>query len=564
MSTKKSGQKVKSTHLDQARAAKAKGDYPKARDLFEKSYQDGNHSVEVLSNLAFINYNLSELEMAYRYACELVALVPSDVNTGLLISVLLMRMGRLEEARTLLAEMREMYPDRIEVLHNLHSVASQSKEHQRAAQIAMEAIELDPKDASAYNNLGASLNALGLYAQARAAFEVVVAIDPGHVTALSNLALINSGDGQIEEGIALLEKALSIVRKRRDESNIQAIQHNLGFQYLRAGRLAEGWKYLESGFSPHIDRSRGRRPQRGFIQPRWNGEPLKGKTLMVWREQGLGDEILFATCLRELEAIDGNVIVECEVRLIETWSRSFPKFTFRPEAYYNNPKLMAYHNDFDYQIPIGSLCGIYRKQMSDFDRSGAFVVANPDRVADFSQRLHAAIERKEEKLLVGICWRSGIIEPHRNNEYTLLSDWGPVFSLPNIEFVNLQYGPCEDELLEAEREWDIRIHRWPDLNLQNDLDGVFALMKCLDAVVTVQTSVNTMAGAVGLPVKTITPYLGGWPNFGTDRYPFFPKTQVYFSGRGEQVIQTLPAIAADLRKMCADKITKNISAVEAI
>jgi hypothetical protein len=225
---------------------------------------------------------------------------------------------------------------------------------------------------------------------------------------------------------------------------------------------------------------------------------------------------------------------------------------------------MAYHNDFDYQIPIGALCGIYRKNITDFDRSGPFVVANPARCHEFTQRLDQAIERKDEKLLVGICWRSGIIEPHRNNEYTLLSDWGPLFSLPNVEFVNLQYGPCEDELLEAEREWGIRIHRWPDLNLQNDLDGVFALMKCLDAVVTVQTSVNTMAGAVGLPVKTITPHLGGWPNFGTERYPFFPNTKVYFSEKGQQVIQTLPAIAQDLKQMCADKLSEAMSVVETI
>jgi tetratricopeptide (TPR) repeat protein len=560
MSTK--SDRKKPSDLKLARAAKANGNYEKARDLFEKEYQNGNHSVEILSNLAFMNYNLSELETAYRYACELVALVPTDMNTGLLISVLLMRLGRLDEARTLLAEMREMHPDRIEVLHNLHSVASQSKQHQEAAQIAMSAIEMNPKDASAYNNLGASLNALGLYAQAKAAFEVVTALDPGHVTALTNLALINSGDGQIHEGIQLLEQALEIVRERRDEPNIQAVQHNLGFQYLRAGRLAEGWRYLESGFSAHIDRSRGRRPQRGFTQPRWTGQPLNGKTLMVWREQGLGDEILFATCLKELDAVDGKVIVECEMRLIETWSRSFPKFIFRPEAYYNNTKLMAYHSDFDYQIPIGSLCGIYRTKITDFDRSGPFVVANPERVLEFVRRLDQAIERKEEKLLVGICWRSGIIEPHRNNEYTLLSDWGPLFSLPNIEFVNLQYGPCEDELLEAEREWGIRIHRWPDLNLQNDLDGVFALMKCLDTVVTVQTSVNTMAGVVGLPVKTITPYLGGWPNFGTERYPFFPNTKVYFSDKGQQVIQTLPAIAKDLKQMCDDKIFENMPAAE--
>jgi hypothetical protein len=267
----------------------------------------------------------------------------------------------------------------------------------------------------------------------------------------------------------------------------------------------------------------------------------------VWREQGLGDEILFATCLKDLEKDSGKVIVECDRRLVETWSRSFPNFDFRLEAYYNDPQLTSFHNDFDLHIPIGSLCGIYRKELTAFEKSGPFVVVDPEKKQKFNDRLNEAAKGTQRPLRVGLCWRSGMIAPSRNSGYTAFEDWGPILETPGIQFVNLQYGKCEEELCAVEEKFGISIVRWPDLSLQSDLDDVFALMACLDTVVTVETAVNTMSAAVGLPVMTITPYLGGWPNFGTKRYPFFPNVTCYF-GEPSGVATTLPQIADVLAK----------------
>jgi Flp pilus assembly protein TadD len=537
--------------LTQARQAKARGDFLSSRTLYEKIYQKNNKNIEALSSLAYLNMDLSNLGEAYGYAAELAQLMPEDLNVGMMMSVILMRLGKLDEARALLMHMRTAFPDRIEILHNLHSVETQAKRHQEAAQFAMAAIEKSPTDPHGYNNLGASMSALGLNQQAKAAFEVVIALQPGHGTANANLALILAGEGKINEAIELLEKILRVAEAKHDEGNIQALRHNLGFQYLKVGRLAEGWSHLESGFSSHIDQNRGRRPQRSFQKPRWKGQALKGKTLMVWREQGLGDEILFSTCLKELVGIDGKVIVECETRLIKTLARSFPEFHFRDVAYYNKPGLPAYHHDYDYQIPVGSLCSIFRQKIEDFDRSGPYIVVNPERAQIYRNRIAEAVSGGEKKRLIGICWRSGVIEPTRSSGYTNLDAWEEIFALPGIQLVNLQYGKCEEELLAVEEKFNIKILRWSDLNLQTDLDDVFALMSCLDEVVTVATAVNTMAAAVGLPVRLISKGRG-WTLLGSGRYPFFRNVQLYRPDRGQPLREVIKWVSSDIANACRE------------
>jgi hypothetical protein len=305
--------------------------------------------------------------------------------------------------------------------------------------------------------------------------------------------------------------------KMPERSKIGAL-HNTAFAYLRLGQLEMGWERLEHGFSPLIDSSRGRRPQRHFNVPRWKGEALNGKRLMVWREQGLGDEIMFGSMLAELASLDGQVILECEPRLVGLMARSFPQFQVRSELYRAAYPHDSPHDDYDLQIPVGSLAAIYRQSIEDFDRSAPYLVADPDKVADYAQRLQAVAGPKKR---VGICWRSGMVSPTRGNSYTLLTDWDALFKDPDVCIVNLQYGKSEDELCEVEKTYGIQIVRWEDTNLQSDIEAVAAIMANLDVVCTVGTVVAQIGGALGIPTL-LCANVYNWTSFGTKRYPFFP------------------------------------------
>jgi tetratricopeptide (TPR) repeat protein len=227
---------------------------------------------------------------------------------------------------------------------------------------------------------------------------------------------------------------------------------------------------------------------------------------------------LFYTCLHELKDMGGNVIVECDKRLVEVMARSFPEFTIRAEIFLPQQESRSPHSDFDFHLPLGSLMRHFRPTLESFNRSGAYIKPDPVKVAKFQERL---APYKDDYRLIGICWRSGKLDPVRNLSYTTLDEWGEVLRTPSFKFVNLQYGECEAELKEAEEKYVIEILRWPDLNLRNDLDDIFALMDCLDAVLSVQTAVLTMAGCTGAASVGIK--AGGWTSLGYKHSPWFSK-----------------------------------------
>jgi hypothetical protein len=348
------------------------------------------------------------------------------------------------------------------------------------------------------------------------AFQTALDLNPDHATARLNL--VNTGDLDDETLISETEYVIQNSKIKIQERILVGAIHNAAFSYFRTGRLKQAWEALEKGFNPLIDSNRGRRPQRTFSKPRWTGEPLNGKRLMVWREQGLGDEIMFGSMLAELTSLDGRMILECEPRLVGLMSRSFPQFQVRAELYRAAYPHDSPFDDYDLQIPVGSLAAIYRRRIEDFDRSAPYLLADPDRVADYAQRLSAVAGNKKR---VGICWRSGMVSPTRGNSYTLLTDWDALFKDPDICLVNLQYGKCEDELLEIEKTYGIEILRWEDTNLQADLEAVAAIIANLDVVCTVGTVVAQLGGALGIPTL-LCANLYNWTSFGTTRYPFFP------------------------------------------
>jgi len=223
--------------------------------------------------------------------------------------------------------------------------------------------------------------------------------------------------------------------------------------------------------------------------------------------------------------------------------------TVRASAFDPSNFNVSLFNDFDYHIPLGSLAGLYRQTLQDFDRSLPYVVTDAAVKDRFSQRLAGF----EGKLKVGICWRSGLLNADRNKNYTAIIDWGKILELPNCVFVNLQYGDCEAELIEAENRFGISILRWPDLDLKNHIDDSLALIECLDLVVTTGTAVHSMAGSLGKPTLMM---LGEWcvGNFGTDYYPWNPNTRCFVSSQDKILATVIPEVA-EVVKILSARIT---------
>jgi len=261
----------------------------------------------------------------------------------------------------------------------------------------------------------------------------------------------------------------------------------------------------------------------------------------------LGDEILFLTCLEDAIESGASIILECEPRLVATLARSFPSITVRPPSHNTSNLCKTLVEDFDYHIPMGSLPGLYRNDIEDFKKSKPYIIVDEIKKNKYNSRLtHTA-----DKLKIGICWRSGLMTAGRNTEYTSLEDWGPVLTRPDCFFVNLQYGDCEAELLAAEEKFGVQIIRWADLDMKNDIDDVFALISCLDLVVTAGTAVCPMSAAIGKPTLVLQSRWD-WPNLGTNYYPWFSNIYCFTAEPGQIVatcIETVGAYLAELFKI---------------
>lgn len=390
-----------------------------------------------------------------------------------------------------------------------HAAAADLKDIE-ALSYSMKALELRPADPNAHCNLGAALLAVNRASEARYCFETALTLSPNHPAALSNLATLENLQGNYQEAVEVYEKCLKI-EPQTDQQRTD-LRFKMSFPLLALGRIPEGWRHYEHGFGPKTKMART--PNRQFSKPRWDGKPSRDSTLLVWREQGIGDELRYACAINEASECVGKTIIECTDRFLTLFRRSFPNCEVRTQRY-DTRTMKSPKEDFDMHIPMASLMPIFRNSIQDFAGKGPHLKPCPNRVAEFVERLS-----RNKKPLIGISWRSGHLSASRNLNYSSLAEWSPILKNENFQFVNLQYGDCEGELLGVEQDLGVGITRWPDLDLKNDLDGVAALTAALDFVVTAPTAVAEMTGAVGK--KMLMFGVGGYYNLGTENYPFYP------------------------------------------
>ncbi len=427
-------------------------------------------------------------------------------------------------------------PNDFECWMNLCVAAGSNAQHSDILFYSFQALKLKPSDPRCHNNIGTALLMAGRMNDALISFETAVQLKPDFVDPLSNIATILSMQGKTDQALAVFE---SLLEKNPNDSTFQkTIKYRMSFDLFRKGELKKGWQYYNYGFD--VLDSRGRKPNRKFNVPEWDGIPLNdSKTLLIWREQGLGDELMFFSILSEASTICEKIIVECDPRLIPIFNRSFPGILFRSHGVIIDGE--SSFSDFDFHISIGNLFGLLRPNIGAFNVDKPYLIPNQDLSRKYSERL----EKLPGKYKIGIAWRSTKLNIERNSSYTSLSDWKEILSLPHIDFINLQHGDCTNELTNCEQEYGVKIHNWDDIDLMNDLESVFALTSNLDLVITPCTAISEIAPSLGVP--TMIMFLANtWVLFGTDQYHVHKDTKAYVAEIGKEVSTLIPTIAQDI------------------
>jgi len=512
-----------------------KGQHGKAIELFDQVLKEVPQHYYARLNKGLTFVLMDEPASASHILHKLHEEFPEKIDLLRLCGKAYWMLNQYELAIQFYKRVIQIDPKNFESWLDLSALFAANAQNTEALYFATQALSLNPTDPRGHLNLGCALSVMGRVDDAHYCFETVLKLSPDNISALTNIAVAQEKRGEIDAALASLDHALSLSPKGSEQET--RIFYSKSYPLLAQGRLKEGWEMYAYGFKPNSKLSRA--PKRKFNVPQWAGEAIKGKTLIIWREQGLGDELMFSHIIPEVFSLCDDIIIECEERLITLFQRSFSRCHVRKQQFDVLSGLSTTH-DFDFHIPMGALPGLFRNDISSFQRGQPYLIPNLERVQDFSSRLAPYKGKK----IVGICWRSGVVNADRSLHYAPLSSWVPIFDVENTVFVNLQYGDCASELQQARENLDIDIIGWSDLDLRNDLEGLAALMRNLDCVISVGTAVAQMAGALGTHLMLMTPR--GWTLFGQNHYPWFGNTDLFVAELNQSVDSLIPQVAQRL------------------
>jgi Flp pilus assembly protein TadD len=430
---------------------------------------------------------------------------PEDLTVLKICGITHCAAGSFDMALQFLQRYTRAKPEDFDAWSTMCLAASRAQKYTHAVMYATQALSIEPLNANAYNSLGSTLLAMNRLEEAEQAFQTALAIDPVNIIARSNLGTLAERRSNHTEAIRHYEAVFS--RLNLESQEAAEFLYRSSFAYLGAGHLKEGWRRYAYGFQ--IRDLAARHPQRRFEVPQWGGESLHGQRLLIWGEQGIGDEIWFFGLLNEARKLCDNIIVECQPRLVSLFRRSFPEVLVRES---NLSPLTR--QDYDVHAPVGSLMALFCSDIEGFQKFKPYIVPSPSLQADFSERLRPYAGKK----LVGICWRSGKIDAQRISSYLAIDDFAQLLKNPDCVFVNLQYGDCEEELQRVEKRLAVKIIRWHDVNLKDDQESVAALISQLHVVVSAGTAVARLADALGVRLLTFGPGRD-WTFFGQMQDP---------------------------------------------
>lgn len=488
------------------------------------------------------NDQLDGAELIYR---DILSKSPNDPFVNNLLGVLMRQRGQTTEAARLLAFAINLKPDFADAHNNYALVLQDQRKIEQAIFHYNQCLKLNPKSGQAHSNLGSVFFECEKFEQALIHFENAIAIDPENAAAANNVGVIHfeSGDvtkaleyfkkateiapnfsealnnignalksmGRFEDALAYYEKAV-----RADERFVLP-KWNRALVLITQGRYAEGWQEYDWRLHTpeHFSRNFSIRPYRG--------EELTNRSLLIYAEQGVGDELFFAGFFAEALQRTEKVIVDCEPRLAPLFRRSFPGAIIHAGHKRDPIEWIHDHGPIDYQISAGSLPRYFR-HTHELTRARESYLGTD---STLTKKCRETVKRLGPGLKIGISWKGGKTKQDRGERRSTLDEWESILMIPGVHFVNLQYGDCSDELTMIKKKLGVTIHQFDEIDALKDMDHFAALISSLDHVVTMANANAHLCGALGVATSVLVPLSPDyrWGAFG-ERSPWYPNVEL--------------------------------------
>lgn len=479
-----------------------------------------------------------EAEAAFKAA---LTLAPETEDTSFALAQLYADTNRLELALDVIRALITKRPANGEYVSSLGAMLSKLRRYDEAIAAHTRACDIDPKRAEFKFNLGTTLFEAGQLSAAAAAFEDATLINPNYAQAYVNWGEVLKERGDLERAIVIFDRALAI-GSEHDES-LRDIRDaailNRSLSLLSAGEFRQGWAayrdrfaYRKSMFTPRV-----------FSLPEWKGEPATDKSLLLWSDQGIGDEILYSVMVPEAQKKTKACLLECADRLVPLFRRSFPGVHVVARTDPPAPEINSFQAEV--QSSITDLGGIFRNDRASFPKHTGYLVPDAGQVRSMRRRY---ADLAGPKRIVGISWRSA--SPGTGDYKTLpLNLWEPILKSPGYFFVSLQYGSLVNEMAASVEKTGVPLFQDHEVDPLNDLDLFAAQVAAMDLVISVSNTTVHFAGALNVPVWTLVPKGKGalWYFSEGETSPWYPAMKLIRQPNPGDWNTVVDRVAAELR-----------------
>ncbi|MBX9871904.1 MAG: tetratricopeptide repeat protein [Burkholderiaceae bacterium] len=495
-------------YINTAHTSNQKQDYGAARELAQLAIAIAPSVPEAWYNLAIAEAGLGRFEQAgiALEQARVCALESAGAQNS--IGLKFMELGNLASAETCFERALALFPTHVMARANLGQLRQLQGRLPEAEALLRAALDSEPDFAMLRVNLGSVLHEIGHYSEAEIVLKQAVVQDPKSQHAWKNLAVVYTSLGRDLDAVHCYQRVLEL-----DPENSEA-HWGLALLHIKSGDYENGWINFEHRWRVN---ALNLKPVR-TMRPKWNGQRIPG-TLLLWGEQGIGDQILFGSILPETLSLAERTVVALDRRLIPIFRRSMPELEL-VDLVHAGDQLK-----FDAQLPLGSLPLHFRKSADDF-----LAAHHPYLRADqdIARALRHRIARPG-KSICGISWHSNRkqLGPHKSIHLRQLVS---ALETTQHHFVTLQYGDTKAERQSVMESEGIEVQSLEDVDCFNDIDGLASLIEACDVIVTVSNSTAHLAGALGKKTLLLLPWSEGrlwyWANHhGVN--PWYPSIEMF-------------------------------------
>jgi tetratricopeptide (TPR) repeat protein len=433
--------------------------------------------------------------------------------------------GEVREAAELFRKAAAVDPAYADAFFNLGKALKDLKAFPEAVEALRHVVVLQPADADAWYNLGNAYSALGTLEEAEQCFRTGIQLKPDDIRMYNNLTVTLQALGHLDNAVAVSSVGLAI------DPSYPDLHYNRGLVLLLKGAFPEGWTEFEWRFAT-TDRAN---PPRDSSIPRWEGESLFGKTILLSAEQGLGDTIQFIRFARQLQNRGARVLVECPTELCSLIRTAPGVDTVIPRG-----EALPPHETWSSLLSVPHLAKILDER--SYGLAVPYLSPESSKVNAWKDR----IQVHGRGMRIGVVWAGNAQHKNDHNRSCPPACFETLLHTPNTVWVSLQTGLTEmPDIVRDGHLIDFTRH-------MTDFSETAALISTLDLVITVDTAVAHLAGAMGKNVWVLLPFAPDWRwMLVRNDSPWYPSMHLFRQRRRADWANVFDEVRAELNRAAA-------------